>query len=163
MIKTGQELVQLAQSKKKEHQQLFLQLQQLSHHDVNVLFYSSDEYIFHKINCLDCANCCKTTPALILEKDAKRIAKYLKISISEFYQKYTIKDEDKDIVFKKTPCVFLAENNYCSIYEVRPEACREYPHTRHHKMKQILDITFKNREICPAVFDMVEMMKEDLG
>lgn len=162
MIKTGNELVQLAMSHKKEHHKLFLQLQKMSHHDVNELFHSADEYIFQEINCLDCANCCKTTPAMILDKDVKRISKHLNISVSEFYKKYTVKDEDHDIVFKNVPCVFLGEDNYCSIYEVRPESCREYPHTRHHKMKQILDITFKNREICPAVFDIVEMIKEDL-
>lgn len=161
MIK-GKELIALAKSTQKDHQKVFNQLQQFSNNDVNELFHTAHEQVFQEINCLDCANCCSTTPALISERDAKRISKHLKISISNFYSTYIIKDEDGDQVFKKTPCVFLGTDNFCSIYEVRPEACREYPHTDHPKMKQILDITFKNREICPAVYDIVEGLKDSL-
>ncbi len=28
-----------------------------------------------------------------------------------------------------SPCPFLGDDNYCSVYEARPKACREYPHT----------------------------------
>lgn len=161
MIK-GKELIALAKSTQKDHQKVFNQLQQFSSNDVNELFHTAHEQVFQEINCLDCANCCSTTPALITERDAKRISNHLKISISNFYSTYIIKDEDGDQVFKKTPCVFLGTDNFCFIYEVRPEACREYPHTDHPKMKQILDITFKNREICPAVYDIVEGLKDSL-
>lgn len=161
MIK-GKELIALAKSTQRDHQKVFNQLQQFSSNDVNELFHTAHEQVFQEINCLDCANCCSTTPALITERDAKRIAKHLQISVSNFYSTYIIKDEDGDQVFKKTPCVFLGTDHFCSIYDVRPAACREYPHTDHPKMKQILDITFKNREICPAVYDIVEGLKSAL-
>ncbi|MEZ5067203.1 MAG: YkgJ family cysteine cluster protein [Bacteroidia bacterium] len=32
-------------------------------------------------------------------------------------------------VLKKSPCPFLLDDNHCSIYSIRPQACREYPHT----------------------------------
>lgn len=152
----------MAKSTQKDHRKVFNQLQQFSSHDVNELFHTAHEQVFQEINCLNCANCCSTTPALITERDAKRIAKHLKISISNFYSTFIIKDDDGDQVFKKTPCVFLGIDNFCSIYEVRPEACREYPHTDYPKMKQILEITFKNREVCPAVYDIVEGLKNSL-
>lgn len=155
----GKELIALAKSAQKDHQKIFHQLRQLSNNDVNELFHTAHEDIFMEINCLECANCCSTTPALITDKDAQRIARHFKITIRDFYQKYTVRDDDGDDVFRQTPCTFLGKDNYCSIYDVRPNSCREYPHTDHPKMKQILDITFKNREICPAVFDIVDMMK----
>ncbi|HUH73771.1 MAG TPA: YkgJ family cysteine cluster protein [Chitinophagales bacterium] len=161
MIK-GKELIALAKSTQKDHQKIFHHLQKFSSHDVNELFHTAHEQVFQEINCLDCGNCCSTTPALISEPDAKRIAKHLKISVSSFYSTYISKDDDGDQVFKKSPCVFLGADNFCSIYEVRPSACREYPHTDHPKMKQILNITFKNREICPAVYDIVEGLKASL-
>lgn len=161
MIK-GKELIALAKSKQKDHQKIFQQLNKFSNNDVNELFHTLHQEVFEKIDCLECANCCSTTPALILDRDVPRIAKHIKLSVKEFYEKYTVRDDDGDTVFRQTPCVFLGADNYCSIYEVRPNACREYPHTDHPKMKQILDITFKNREICPGVFDIVEALKDTL-
>ena len=69
-------------------------------------------------------------------------------------------DEDDDFVFSIMPCVFLNEDNSCKIYEDRPRACREYPHTDQRKMHQVLDITLKNISVCPAVFEIVERLKK---
>ncbi|HHB52620.1 MAG TPA: YkgJ family cysteine cluster protein, partial [Saprospiraceae bacterium] len=60
-------------------------------------------------------------------------------------------------VFSQTPCVFLEDNNYCSIYEIRPKACREYPHTDSKKIS--LGLMKKNISVCPAVFEIVEELK----
>ena len=71
-------------------------------------------------------------------------------------------DEEGDFVFNKTPCPFLGDNNYCKIYEVRPKACREYPHTNRKRMKEILDITYENTFICPAVAKIIENIQEPI-
>lgn len=115
---------------------------------------------FGTFNCLDCANCCSSISPIILQNDIDRIAKYLKISASEFLQEHLYMDEDGDFVFNQTPCPFLLPNNYCSIYESRPKACRKYPHTDRRKMYQILDLTLKNCEICPIVYGIVEEIKK---
>lgn len=162
MVK-GQELIELARSTRKQHQKVFHQLRNLPKNDVNELFHTAHEQAFSQINCLDCGNCCKTTPALITSTDARRLSKHLKLSVKEFYSQYTVVDDDHDVVFKSTPCVFLGEDNYCRIYDLRPNACREYPHTNHSNMKQILDITYTNREVCPAVYDIIEMLRTGLN
>ena len=48
------------------------------------------------------------------------------------------------------------------IYEVRPKACREFPHTDRPKIYQIAQHTQKNVAICPAAFEIVEKMKQRL-
>ena len=106
---------------------------------------------FEKIDCLLCANCCKTTGPLLTQKDIERIAKHFKIKPGAFVEKYLRIDEDGDYVFKSMPCPFLGEDNYCSIYDVRPKACREYPHTNRKNQQGILKLTQKNALICPAV------------
>jgi hypothetical protein len=78
---------------------------------------------------------------------------------NSFYDKYLKRDEDFDVVLQKSPCIFLSADNACSIYEVRPKACREYPHTDRKKMNRILPLTMKNIEICPAVSRIVDKMK----
>ncbi len=116
------------------------------------------EEVFENTNCLDCGNCCKTTPSMVNNRDVKRIAKYLGLTQGEFSEKYLAVDEDDDTVFRITPCVFLdKENNECTIYEVRPKACREYPHTDEHKVS--LDIMRRNVGVCPAVYQITEKLK----
>ena len=109
---------------------------------------------------MQCANCCKTTSPIFYERDIDRLAKRLRIRPSEFIEKYLHIDEDKDYVLNKAPCVFLDSENYCLVYEDRPTACREYPHTDRKRIHQILDITLNNTFICPAVNEIVEKLKE---
>src|SRR5437763_649947 len=87
------------------------------------------EEVFRKIDCLACANCCKTISPTLYDKDIERLAKVFRMKPSAFIEKYLQIDEENDYVFKQTPCPFLDSENYCIVYENRPKACREYPHT----------------------------------
>jgi len=71
-------------------------------------------------------------------------------------------DEDDFMVLKQAPCSFLDSDNSCLIYDARPKACREYPHTNRKKFIQLANLTIKNTEICPAVFNIVENLKKRL-
>ena len=90
------------------------------------------------------------------------LAKHLKIKPSKFTDIYLRVDEDRDYVLKSVPCAFLGEGNYCSIYDVRPKACREFPHTDRIKQSQLLNLTEKNVEVCPAVYNILEKLKKRL-
>jgi uncharacterized protein len=98
---------------------------------------------------------------MITDKDIDRIARFLKIKTVDFIENYLLIDEDHCYVFKNTPCPFLMQDNYCLIYEQRPKACREYPHTDRRRFYQILNLTMKNREICPIVYEVVERLKHE--
>ncbi len=82
--------------------------------------------------------------------------------VSNFTDKYLHMDEDSHWVFNEAPCAFLGDDNYCSIYDVRPKACREYPHTDRKNMMQVLDLAYENTMVCPAVAEMVENMKKKM-
>ncbi len=125
----------------------------------DVLHQLHDE-AFEEIDCLECANCCKSISPIIYEKDIHRISKHLKIKPSEFTEQYLMVDEDGDYIFNQTPCPFLLPDNYCSIYSIRPRSCREYPHTDRKNMQQILDLTLKNTFVCPAVYDIVAELRK---
>jgi uncharacterized protein len=115
--------------------------------------------VFKKIDCLDCANCCKTTSPIFYPKDIERAAKYLKIKAAAFENDFLRVDEEKDFVLQGSPCVFLdLDDNKCSIYDARPNACRTYPHTDRKNFYQLTELTFKNLDICPAVVKIVEGM-----
>ena len=148
--------------KSKENQQFFKRLKKIKPKVLDKLILPLHDKVFECTDCLKCANCCTTTSPLFTDKDIIRIAKYLRVKPSEFTEKYLRIDEDRDYVLQSVPCSFLGEDNYCSIYEVRPKACREYPHTDRIKQHQLLKITQKNVEVCPAVFEIIEKLKKEL-
>ncbi|MBP9846698.1 MAG: YkgJ family cysteine cluster protein, partial [Saprospiraceae bacterium] len=93
---------------------------------------------------------------IITQEDMDALAKHLRISVTQLLKEYIEMDEDGDFVFKQTPCSFLDTDNKCKVYESRPKACKQYPHTNRRKMKQILDLTLQNSLTCPAVWKMLE-------
>jgi Fe-S-cluster containining protein len=116
---------------------------------------------FATFDCLDCANCCKTIGPRLIDKDIERLSKHLKMKIPDFTDRYIRTDEDGDYVFKGHPCPFLMADNYCMVYENRPRACREYPHTDRKRFYQILPLSHKNCETCPVVYDIFEELKKE--
>ncbi len=126
--------------------------------DLDDSFHQAHEEVFQDIDCLQCANCCKTTSPIFIMTDIERLAKTLKMKIPDFIHQYLTIDEDGDYVLQSAPCPFLRNDNYCSVYDARPRACREYPHTQRKRMHQILDLTLRNSLICPAVSRMFEQL-----
>jgi len=142
-----------------ENKKFFVKLKKKPPKHLDSLMVELHEAEFEKTDCLTCANCCKTTGPLFTDKDVERIAKHFKMKPQQFVDTYLQIDEDNDYVLQSVPCTFLGADNYCSIYDVRPKACSEFPHTDRRKFQQISNLTMKNVAICPAAFNIVEEMK----
>ena len=161
MLKSPKKSAEQALSLKKVNAVFLEQLRQ-SKTDIDSDFHDEHKAVFKELDCLECANCCKTTSPIFLQEDIGRISSYLKIKVGYFISKYLEMDEDGDFVLQKAPCAFLAEDNKCKIYDVRPKACSEYPHTNRKNMIEILDITLENTVVCPAVNEIVKRMRSKL-
>ena len=147
--------------KRAEENKKYLQsLKRKDPRKVDEAFHDKHEEVFEETDCLTCANCCKTTSPIFYQNDIERVARSLRMKPGDFIDKYLRVDEDKDFVLKSSPCPFLDEENYCSVYDDRPKACREYPHTDRKKMVQITELTFKNTMVCPAVLEIVQRLKK---
>jgi Fe-S-cluster containining protein len=153
-------IIDKAPAKRTENKKFFTKLKKVKPKALDAAFHTEHELAFEQINCLNCANCCKTTGPLFTNTDIDRLSKHFKISTAQFIEQYLRVDEEGDFVLQQVPCPFLDSDNYCGVYEVRPKACREYPHTDRNKMHQILRLTQKNAELCPAVYTLVERLKE---
>lgn len=129
---------------------------------LDLIVSEAHQLVFNKINCLDCANCCKKLSPAITDKDITRMAKFLRTKPSDLTEKNMHLDEDGDYVFNSTPCPFLDPENYCTIYAARPKACSEYPHTDRRKFSQLLDLTLKNSLVCPAVAEILVILKNNV-
>ena len=116
---------------------------------------------FSKINCLECANCCKNYSPRFKTPDIKRISRHLKMKEGDFIETYLRIDGDGDYVAKKMPCPFLGEDNYCSIYENRPSDCVRFPYTDEDVIIKRPQLTIKNSTFCPIVHYVMEgLIKE---
>lgn len=144
----------------RDNQQLLKSLKRHDERRLDDVFHQAHEEVFEKMDCLACANCCKTTSPIFYQNDIERLARGLRMKPGDFITRYLRVDEDKDFVLQSSPCPFLGQDNYCSVYEHRPKACREYPHTDRKKVIQILDLTYKNSMVCPAVLQMLDKVKE---
>ncbi len=118
------------------------------------------EEAFEKINCLQCANCCKNYSPRFKTPDIKRISKHLKMKESEFIETYLRLDEDGDYVTKNIPCPFLGKDNYCTIYENRPSDCHRFPYTDEDVLLKRPAITLKNSTFCPIVYYVLEKLSD---
>ncbi len=116
------------------------------------------EKAFAKIDCLQCANCCKNYSPRFKSPDIKRIAKHLKIKETDFREKYLQLDSDGDEVLKSKPCPFLESDNTCAIYDVRPSDCSRFPYTDEDVLLKRKNLTLMNATVCPAVFEVMEQL-----
>ncbi|WP_420604314.1 YkgJ family cysteine cluster protein [Flagellimonas sp.] len=152
-----------AKEKHNENKKFFAKLKKRPPKKLDYMMQELHDAEFERTNCLTCANCCKTTGPLFTNGDIERIAKYFRLKPSQFITNYLRIDEENDYVLKQVPCTFLGTDNYCSIYDVRPKACREFPHTDRKKFQQISHLTLKNVAVCPAAYNIVEEMKKRLS
>jgi len=120
--------------------------------------------VWQEVDCLTCANCCKTMTPTFTTKDIRRIAKHLNMRPIDFKTRWlTYEKKDKDWVNKLQPCQFLdLSTNMCSIYEVRPDDCARFPHLTKKKMVEYMHVHQQNVGYCPATFKMVEKMMEKI-
>ncbi len=152
-----------AKEKQRANKKFFAKLKKRPPKNLDYIMQELHETEFLNTDCLTCANCCKTTGPLFTSSDIARISKHFRMKPQKFIEQYLRIDEDNDHVLQQVPCTFLGDDNYCSIYDVRPKACREFPHTDRKKFHQIDKLTLKNVAICPAAFTIVETLKKKLS
>ncbi len=114
------------------------------------------EEVFAKIDCLQCANCCKNHSPRFKQPDIKRIAKRLRMKEGDLVEQYLQLDDEGDYVTRTKPCPFLAEDNTCNIYEDRPSDCARYPYTDEDVFLKRTQLTLKNTTVCPISYTVME-------
>ena len=123
-----------------------------------------DAEVWKEIDCLSCANCCKTMTPTFTAKDIRRISKHLNMRPKDFKERWLkYEKKDGDWVNKTQPCQFLdLSTNMCSIYELRPDDCAGFPHLAKKKMIDYMHVHRQNISYCPATYKMVEKMMEKI-
>jgi hypothetical protein len=152
---------------KKRDENLRFRRHMKSHDHSDRILRRIAEGIEEQIDCTQCANCCKVATAIVTERDAERLARYLRITQAQFLAGYTMEDEEEGRILKRTDetgCVFL-DGTTCTVYDARPDACQRFPHVVRgagsiaSRMWQFVD----RAVYCPIVYNSLEAFKEELG
>lgn len=147
------------EKKSSERQKIYKQfLQKADKNKVLAGLPELHDEAFDKIDCLQCANCCKNYSPRFKTPDIKRISKHLKMRESVFIETYLKVDEEGDFVAKSLPCPFLGADNFCSIYEQRPSDCRRFPYTDEDVFIKRQQLTLKNSTFCPITYYVLEKL-----
>lgn len=148
-------------ARKKEKLSFFLdQFETLVPGNLPEIVAEADEAVWKETDCTTCANCCKTMTPTFTKTDIARIAAHLGMTEKEFKAKWLYKEKETgDWLNTTQPCQFL-ENNKCSIYEVRPADCAEFPHHNKKPFDDYYDTFRANLVHCPATLALVEKVKK---
>jgi len=118
--------------------------------------------IYRAVDCTSCANCCRTMLVGIRPGDGPRLARRLRLTEGEFEKRYLAVSKDGEKVIAESPCPFL-RGARCSVYEVRPRDCREFPHLLKAGFRGRAASTYANAADCPIVFNALEQLIPAVG
>ena len=122
--------------------------------------------IEERIDCKECANCCRVATTKLNERDVLKLAKFLRIKPAQFLNDYCQESEEEGVVLKRskeTGCVFL-DGKLCTVYEARPATCEDFPHLVRgagsllSRMWEMPD----RATYCPIVFNALEAFKPEV-
>ena len=155
---------QLVRHNKKRIKSFMTRLDKQPPRGLDAMKLEEDKKVWQELDCLDCANCCKTMSPTYTKKDVLRIAAHLNMDEKSFREKWIYKDKTGDWMNKSQPCQFLdLKTNMCDIYAVRPADCAGFPHHTKKKMTDYMHVYKQNIEYCPATYRLVEKMMERMG
>ena len=148
--------------RRRSFSRLLTSLEKKPPRNLQSLVISAGKNVWDEVDCLACANCCKSMTPTYSASDMKRISGHLGITVDEMKEKWLRKERGTgDWINKTTPCQFLdLKTNLCGIYEARPTDCAGFPHLKKRKAIEHLEIHKQNIVECPATFKMVEKMQE---
>jgi hypothetical protein len=138
------------------------------HHRHIEPFQTLAEEIRRRIDCTTCANCCRCLEVALRDGDVERIGGYLGMTKEAVTQRYTAPDPDASALrilkSRKDACVFL-DGTLCTIYEARPQTCREFPHLAPgtHSLGGRAPSICRRAAVCPIVFNALERYKHQVG
>lgn len=114
--------------------------------------------VFAQIDCTTCASCCRSPQITVDRDDIERLAARVGVSAREFSRLYLIR-EGKNRYFASAPCPFLTEDNTCSVYEDRPQACRDFPYLHAKNFRRRVYVTLENAAACPIAYNVWQRLK----
>ena len=143
----------LAEAKEEENWRFrsYLKGANLSTAALDRLVWRHLEAVTRHTDCCACANCCKVVSPLLTTRDVRRLAGHLGMEEAQLITDYLRPSKEKArYALGQLPCRFL-NGTRCSVYDVRPDDCRSFPHLHKREFRSRLIRVVENCSICPTV------------
>jgi len=131
----------------------------LSNAELDAIVAEETDIVEPQIDCIKCANCCKNMQPSLDDADIKRLASHFNISTKAFTDRYVMLNEFEERCMAQMPCPFLSHETGCTVYEIRPTACRDFPYLRKPDFLSRSMAMVANNETCPIVFNVWQSLK----
>lgn len=152
---------QLATEKENENENFRFFLKEQDGELIDKKVQRLNEWVTEKTDCTSCGNCCKSLLINVTTNEAESLAAHLQTSLETIKERYLDVSPGGKMVISSIPCHFL-QGTKCSIYEKRFEGCREFPHLDRANFTQRLFGTMMYYGTCPIIFNVIELLKEEL-
>lgn len=129
---------------------------------LDTLVHDLNDKITPLIDCTACGACCRGLMINVVTSEILPIAAHLKMSGSDFKEKFIEESSGGQMIINTIPCNFLS-NSKCTVYEQRFTECREFPHLHKNNFKGRLFGTLVHYAMCPIIFNVVEELKVETG
>ncbi|MBM3330948.1 YkgJ family cysteine cluster protein [candidate division WOR-3 bacterium] len=156
---------ELAEQKKRENSDFrdHLKSCDIEEEEIDAIVHRLDAYVSSKIDCRQCANCCRELQAALGREDVARLAKAEGITREQFEHKYLDKTDEPDrLLIRQKPCPFLA-GKLCRYYQLRPESCAEFPFLHKPDFTTRSMMALWNLPYCPIVYNVYELLKSEIA
>ena len=100
-----------------------------------------------QIDCLECGKCCQNLRPVATDEVLCLFVEPENIEDFKYLEGFAFKN---------------LNNKECIIYSERPEECREYPYMHRDKYVERTHELLQKYEICPIVFNIFELLKQEL-
>lgn len=119
--------------------------------------------IIDAIDCTQCGNCCRTLTVYLTQSDVQRMAEGTGHSVESFEATYIDplpkRHPEEWGQFRNRPCAFL-NGKMCSVYEHRPDSCRDYPFFT-PLFRWMLGDIIEGADKCPIIYNvLIEMLSQ---
>ena len=166
MFETNLERIrELTEQKTDENQAFRLHIKNcdIDPEEIDAIVHRLDAYVASKIDCRQCANCCRELSAAMEAPDIARLAKAEGITSEQFQRTYSDKTvEPGRFTIKQKPCPFL-DGKLCRHYRVRPESCVEFPFLHKPDFTTRSMMALWNLPYCPIVYNVYELLKQEVA
>lgn len=142
---------------------IFLKSLEMRNSELDAIVHGIQEAVASQIDCTQCGNCCKEIRPTLDAEDVQRFAIGLEMTVDEFSGAHLnpVDIDNNELMFKELPCQFL-DGTQCSQYDLRPAACRDFPHLHKSGFRDRLISVVFNYETCPIVYNVYERLKLEL-
>ena len=108
-----------------------------------------------RFKCTQCGNCCRNHGGYsfvnLTEVELRRIPEFLGLSREQFLERYCVKVPGAlwTLRMDQPACPFLAPDNRCAIYPVRPKQCVSWPFWKENLERSTWEGPVK--QCCPGI------------